>query len=188
MQEERQKGGRSSNSRFNSQRDRGRNARFRGLSQQVVCHQVSDSVDSRPYRRASRSSRKNTGLENPLTDLLSSKITDYYFLIRSLSLLPPFLLLSSFYYHSSFTSQLEFVIVSRDGCDITFEVYFICNAKKKLTSVLIFFGYSASKLSFIVIQSKFAEFFSSREVFQFQTGKQQCRKIVNITAYNLQKK
>lgn len=183
MQEERQKGGRSSNSRFNSHRDRGRNARFRGLSQQVVCHQVSDSVDSRLYRRASRSSRKNTGLENPLTDLLSSKITDYYFLIRSLSPHPPsfpshpFIIIRLSPPSSSSLLFRGMAAISRS------KLYFICNAKKKLTIVSNFFQvYSASKLSFIVIfiQSKF---FSSREVFQ--TGKQQCGEIVNVTAYNL---
>lgn len=101
------------------------------------CVIKSDSVDSRPYRRASR---ENTGLENPLTDLLSSKITDYYFLIH-LSLHPP----PSFPSHSfiiirlSPPSSSSLLFRGMAARYHSFEVYFICNAKEKLIVLIFFF-------------------------------------------------
>lgn len=142
----------------------------------------SDSVDSRPYRRASR---ENTGLENPLTDLLSSKITDYYFLIH-LSLHPP----PSFPSHSfiiirlSPPSSSSLLFRGMAARYHSFEVYFICNAKEKLIVLIFFFffRYSASKLSFIVIsiQSIFAEFFSFK---YFNSRLENSGQIVNTTIY-----
>lgn len=118
-----------------------------------MCHQVQlgrfTTLSPSLFREAEEEHR----LENPLTDLLSSKITDYYFLIR---LHPP---------PPSFPSH-PFIIIRLsprarycfDGWlhDIS-RVYFICNAKKKLTIVLNFSGIRRILFSQKIVQFQATE-------------------------------